>query len=209
MIAEIYHKFSTNSEDVLTGCFFGTMRYLPFSRGLKQIFTHYAVSEDPQVSHIHSGLSDEEFDFEFWKRSENGNVEIDGYIPLASVGIGIEVKYQSGLSGADQLEKEAQVLKDEWSHGKEKLLLLIADAEEAKQIYRGNKNKAVFQDVHLAYLSWQDVLLGLELVVTISSYEEKMVEDLKSLLKEKGFLSFEGFFFDQSEVSKESCWTFH
>ena len=95
---------------------------------------------------------DEEFDFEFWKRSENGKVEIDGYIPLASVGIGIEVKYQSGLSGMNQLEKEAEVLKDEWCPEKEKLLLLIADAEEAKQIYRENKNKAVFQDVHLVYL---------------------------------------------------------
>ena len=39
-------------------------------------------------------------------------------------------------------------------------------------------------------------------------YEETMVEDLKSLLKEKGFLSFEGFSFDQPEVNKESCWTF-
>lgn len=180
MIAEIYHKFSTNSEDVLTGCFFGTMRYLPFSRGLNQILKHYAVSEDPQVTYILSGLSDEAFDFEFWKRSENGNVEIDGYLSLASAGIGIEVKYQSGLSGANQLEKEAQVLRDEWSHGKEKLLLLIADAEEAKQIYRENKNKAVFRDVHLAYLSWQDMLLGLDLVVTMSLYEEKMVADLKS-----------------------------
>lgn len=184
MIAEIYHKFSTNSEDILTGCFFGTMRYLPFSRGLNQIFKHYAVSEDPQVTQILSGLSEEEFDFEFWKRSENGNVEIDGYIPLASVEIGIEVKYQSGLSGANQLEKEAQVLKDEWSHGKEKLLLLIADAEEAKQIYRENKNKAVFRSVHLAYLSWQDMLLGLDQVVTMSPYEEKMVKDLKLFLEQ-------------------------
>lgn len=207
MIAEIYHKFYTNSEDVLTGCFFGTMRYLPFDRGLKQIFKHYAVSEDPQVAHILSGLSDEEFDFEFWKRSEQGNVEIDGYIPLASAGIGIEVKYQSGLSGANQLEKEAMILKDEWCPGKERLLLLIADAEEAKEIYRENKNKAVFQDVHLAYLSWQDILLGLDLVVTMSPYEEEMVEDLKLLLKEKGFLSFEGFSFDQPEVKTDICWT--
>lgn len=207
MIAEIYHKFSTNSEDVLTGCFFGTMRYLPFNRGLNQIFTHYAVSEDPQVAYILSGLSDEEFDFEFWKKSENGNVEIDGYIPLASAGIGIEVKYQSGLSGANQLEKEAMVLKHEWCHGKEKILLLIADAEEAKQIYRDNKDKAVFRDVHLAYLSWQDMLLGLDRVITASPYEKKMVEDLKAFLKEKGFLSFEGFAYNQPEVDRNIFWT--
>ena len=52
MIAEIYHKFSTDLEDVLTGDFFGAMRYMPFNRGLNQIFKNYAVSEDPQVTHI-------------------------------------------------------------------------------------------------------------------------------------------------------------
>ena len=110
MIAEIYHKFTTYLEDELTGDFFGTMRYLPFNRGLNQIFKNYAVSEDPQVKQILINLTDEEFDVEFWKQSENGLVEIDGYIPLASAGIGIEVKYQSGLSGENQLEKEAKII---------------------------------------------------------------------------------------------------
>jgi len=206
MIAEIYHKFSTNLEDVLTGDFFGPMRYLPFNRGLNQIFKNYAVSEDPQVMHILSNAADDDFDFEFWKRSENGLVEIDGFIPLASVGIGIEVKYRSGLSGGNQLEKEAQVL-DEWCNGKEKLLILIAEAEEAKAIYIENKDKPVFQDVHLAYLSWQDILLGLDQISTASSYEKRIVEDLKALLREKGFISFEGFSMDQPVVDKDICWT--
>lgn len=203
MIAEIYHKFSTDLEDVLTGDFFGAMRYMPFNRGLNQIFKNYAVSEDPQVTHILSNAADDDFNFEFWKRSENGLVEIDGFIPLTSVGIGIEVKYRSGLSGGDQLEKEAQVL-DEWCNGKEKLLILIG---EAKAIYIENKDKRVFRDVHLAYLSWQDILLGLDQVLISSSYEKKMIEDLKTLLREKGFVSFEGFSIDQPVVDKDICWT--
>lgn len=206
MIAEIYHKFSTDLEDVLTGDFFGVMRYMPFNRGLNQIFKNYAVSEDPQVMHILSNAADGDFNFEFWKRSENGLVEIDGFIPLTSVGIGIEVKYRSGLSGGDQLEKEAQVL-DEWCNGKEKLLILIGEAEEAKAIYIENKDKRVFRDVHLAYLSWQDILLGLDQVLISSSYEKKMIEDLKTLLREKGFVSFEGFSIDQPVVDKDICWT--
>ena len=206
MIAEIYHKFSTDLEDVLTGDFFGAMRYMPFNRGLNQIFKNYAVSEDPQVTHILSNAADDDFNFEFWKRSENGLVEIDGFIPLTSVGIGIEVKYRSGLSGGDQLEKEAQVL-DEWCNGKEKLLILIGEAEEAKAIYIENKDKRVFRDVHLAYLSWQDILLGLDQVLISSSYEKKMIEDLKTLLREKGFVSFEGFSIDQPVVDKYICWT--
>lgn len=206
MIAEIYHKFSTDLEDVLTGDFFGAMRYMPFNRGLNQIFKNYAVSEDPQVTHILSNAADDDFNFEFWKRSENGLVEIDGFIPLTSVGIGIEVKYRSGLSGGDQLEKEAQVL-DEWCNGKEKLLILIGEAEEAKAIYIENKDKRVFRDVHLAYLSWQDILLGLDQVLISSSYEKKMIEDLKTLLREKGLVSFEGFSIDQPVVDKDICWT--
>lgn len=206
MIAEIYHKFSTDLEDVLTGDFFGAMRYMPFNRGLNQIFKNYAVSEDPQVTHILSNAADDDFNFEFWKRSENGLVEIDGFIPLTSVGIGIEVKYRSGLSGGDQLEKEAQVL-DEWCNGKEKLLILIGEAEEAKAIYIENKDKRVFRDVHLAYLSWQDILLVLDQVLISSSYEKKMIEDLKTLLREKGFVSFEGFSIDQPVVDKDICWT--
>ena len=206
MIAEIYHKFSTDLEDVLTGDFFGAMRYMPFNRGLNQIFKNYAVSEDPQVTHILSNAADDDFNFEFWKRSENGLVEIDGFIPLTSVGIGIEVKYRSGLSGGDQLEKEAQVL-DEWCNGKEKLLILIGEAEEAKAIYIENKDKRVFRDVHLAYLSWQDILLGLDQVLISSSYEKKMIEDLKTLLREKGFVSFEGFSIDQPVVDKDISWT--
>lgn len=206
MIAEIYHKFSTDLEDVLTGDFFGAMRYMPFNRGLNQIFKNYVVSEDPQVTHILSNAADDDFNFEFWKRSENGLVEIDGFIPLTSVGIGNEVKYRSGLSGGDQLEKEAQVL-DEWCNGKEKLLILIGEAEEAKAIYIENKDKRVFRDVHLAYLSWQDILLGLDQVLISSSYEKKMIEDLKTLLREKGFVSFEGFSIDQSVVDKDICWT--
>lgn len=206
MIAEIYHKFSTDLEDVLIGDFFGAMRYMPFNRGLNQIFKNYAVSEDPQVTHILSNAADDDFNFEFWKRSENGLVEIDGFIPLTSVGIGIEVKYRSGLSGGDQLEKEAQVL-DEWCNGKEKLLILIGEAEEAKAIYIENKDKRVFRDVHLAYLSWQDILLGLDQVLISSSYEKKMIEDLKTLLREKGVVSFEGFSIDQPVVDKDICWT--
>ena len=206
MIAEIYHKFSTDLEDVLTGDFFGAMRYMPFNRGLNQIFKNYAVSEDPQVTHILSNAADDDFNFEFWKRSENGLVEIDGFIPLTSVEIGIEVKYRSGLSGGDQLEKEAQVL-DEWCNGKEKLLILIGEAEEAKAIYIENKDQRVFRDVHLAYLSWQDILLGLDQVLISSSYEKKMIEDLKTLLREKGFVSFEGFSIDQPVVDKDICWT--
>lgn len=72
MIAEIHHKLTTSLEDELTGNFFGTMRYLPFSRGLNQIFKSCAVSQDSSVKQILDSLLDQEFDgltglFTLWK----------------------------------------------------------------------------------------------------------------------------------------------
>lgn len=113
MIAEIYHKSKNFSEDKLTGCFFGIMRYIPFSRGLQTIFVKYVKSNDIELKNILEKIHAEDFEIEFWKRSQNGLGEIDGLIKADEVKIGIEVKYFSGLSGEEQLEREALMLK-EW-----------------------------------------------------------------------------------------------
>lgn len=192
MIAEIYHKVFSSLEDELTGNFFGTMRYIPFQRGLKQIFMRHIHSLDGSVHGLVSSIQTDEFDIEFWKRSELGYGEIDGYMELDGVGIGIEVKYQSGLSGENQLEREASML-SEWCKSGEKILILIAGENDVKEIYRRNYQKGCFADVHLAYITWQDILSGLDAVRTVNQFEDLMVGDLKGLLKEKGFMSFGGF----------------
>ncbi len=81
-------------------------------------------------------------------------------------------------------------------------------SEDGKRIYIENRKKPIFQEVHLAYLSWQDILLGLDQVTTVSSFEKKMIEDLKQLLKEKGFVSFEGFEWEQPIVREEIYYDF-
>lgn len=192
MIAEIHHKVFSNLEDELTGNFFGIMRYIPFQRGLKQIYMKYIHSLDGSVPGLISSIQTNEFDIEFWKRSELGYGEIDGYMELDGMGIGIEVKYQSDLSGENQLEREASML-SEWCKSGEKLLILVAGERDAKEIYRRNYQKGCFADVHLAYITWQDILLGLDAVRTVNQFEDLMVGDLKGLLKEKGFMSFGGF----------------
>lgn len=192
MIAEIHHKVFSNLEDELTGNFFGIMRYIPFQRGLKQIYMRYMHSLDESVHGLISFIRTNEFDIEFWKRSELGYGEIDGYMELDGVGIGIEVKYQSDLSGENQLEKEASVL-SEWCKSGEKILILIAGENDAKEIYQRNYQKECFEGVHLAYITWQDILLGLDEIKTVNRFEDLMVKDLKGLLTEKGFISFVGF----------------
>ncbi|MCM1046595.1 MAG: hypothetical protein NC417_13910 [Candidatus Gastranaerophilales bacterium] len=192
MIAEIHHKVFSNLEDELTGNFFGIMRYIPFQRGLKQIYMRHIHSLDGSVRGLISSIRTNEFDIEFWKRSELGYGEIDGYMELDGMGIGIEVKYQSGLSGENQLEREAAML-SEWCKSGEKILILVAGESDAKEIYRRNYLKGCFADVHLAYITWQDILLGLDEIKIVNGFEDLMVGDLKGFLKEKGFMSFGGF----------------
>lgn len=190
MLAEINHK-TFCEEDRLTGNFFGIMRYLPFRRGLKLVFEKYVKSEDWQVKKIIADMTEDEFLFEFWKRSGSGG-EMDAYMENAGKAVGIEVKYHSALSGEDQLEREAAML-EEWNKDGDKLLLFVAMEEDAVNVYRKNKNKLCFQSVHLAYITWQDILLGMDEVITDTVFEAKMIEDLRQYLEEKGFVSFDGF----------------
>ena len=192
MLAELNHKISCESEDELTGNFFGIMRYLPFRRGLKPIFEKYVKSDDRQVESMVANMEEDVFLFQFWKSSALGLGEIDAYMENAGIAVGIEVKYHSGLSGENQLEREAAML-EEWSKAKDKLLLLVAMEEEAGKIYRRNKDKPCFQSVHLAYITWQDILLGMDAVITENVFEERMIEDLRQYLVVKGFESFRGF----------------
>lgn len=160
--------------------------------GLKQLLEKRVKSKDESVFGMLAKIKENEFDFEFWKRSETGLGEIDGYLEIENLAIGIEVKYLSGLSGEDQLEREAGMLK-EWCRGGERLLLLVADESVAQDIYLDNYTKKCFQKVHFGYITWQDMLLSLDDVITTTRYEEIMIEDLKELLREKGFVAFDGF----------------
>lgn len=200
MIAEIYHKTTSNLEDELTGDFFGIMRYLPFQRGLKQIICNSLISMDFNCNYIINNIGDNDFQFSFWKRSKFGLGEIDGSIDVGNVAIGIEVKYFSNLSGENQLEREAAMLEEWYSDSKEKVLIFVAPEDVAKRIYFENYQKDCFNKVHLGYITWQDILNSLDTVDTINRYEEMMVSDLKALLKEKGFISFDGFQIENSLI---------
>lgn len=207
MLAEIYHKTVSKSEDVLTGDFFGVMRYIPFTRGLQRIFLKYIKSKDERIKEILLNNDTNEFSFEFWKKSALGLGEIDGYIEVGNLGIGIEVKYLSGLSGENQLEREAAMMK-EWHKVGEKILIFIADEEEIRNVYNSNSTKECFTEVHLGYISWQDILLGLDDVILENVFEQTMISDLRMLLTEKGFVAFKGFADMGLKIDREKYYEF-
>ncbi|WP_415344735.1 hypothetical protein [Clostridium perfringens] len=104
MIAELYGKISSKGtnlseslEDNLTGDFFGTLRYIPFSKGIKPILLKVIEEENFDEYETEEWAEN----IEFWPYHKEG--ELDSIINLNLVTIGIEVKYKSGLSSDDEV----------------------------------------------------------------------------------------------------------
>ena len=211
MIAEIEHKLARygmeESEDKLTGDFFGCMRYIPYTHGLKYIFFFYAQSKhDCEFENILKSINEDEFEFVFWKRSDEG--EIDAHMVIDDVSIGIEVKLNSKLSGEDQLIREARMLR-EWDKNNQykKLLLFVARNKDIEEVYYNNYDKTLREGVHLGCISWENILQGLRGIKSDIHYEKLIINDLCRLLEQKGFDGFLGFKEDV-EVDKNGYYRF-
>ncbi len=227
MIAEIKGKVNRKNtnltelrEDELTGNFFGSMRYIPFTKGLKKVLKN-AIRPAELQNMI------DEIDAYYWndniflwdKVRENENMtELDVRMDFSSIIIGIEVKYRSGLSSEDmeddesisaensfnQLSREARVLRMVGAH-KKKLLLLLADDLACAETIQGIK---IIDGVQLGYLSWQEVLIQLKELTELNDFEQLIVTDIIELLEKKGFLRFSGFEMDVSDISNNDFWNF-
>ncbi|MDO4557317.1 MAG: hypothetical protein Q4B70_19560 [Lachnospiraceae bacterium] len=219
MIAEIYHKISSTGsnlterlEDELTGNYFGNLRYIPFCRGLGKILGNYVkCNDEEELRHDFLSIDTEEWNTEFWKKSGEG--EIDCYMDgIGDIALGIEVKFYSGLSGKNQLKREARMLQ-EWSEDHNKKILLFTAPKEAdcKRVYGDNKKDVEDMGVKLCYLTWVDALEGLEKVVTETVFEELIINDLRELLTLKGFKGFKGFLIPEKtgKINETDCWTFN
>lgn len=229
MIAEIKNKISSScsnlterSEDALTGYFFGCMRYIPFDKGLKKVLLQ--CIRPCELSKYIETLNVFEWSdkIEFWKRIkvEDKNTELDVYLDLGDLLIGIEVKYLSGLSSEDdvdnsegneelsynQLSREARAL-NQISKDKNKLLILLADELACTKVYQSVQRRNITSGVELGYISWQEVLITLRKLKNLNSYEQVIINDLIQLLLKKGFKRFENFNIGMS-VDKNVFWTF-
>ena len=208
MVEEFYGKISRsgsnssdNSEDKLTGDFFGTLRYMDFCDGLQKVLCGALHKSEKQQEAAQAAIQliekvncakirDEEY-IKFWPKHEFG--ELDVLLEFDNCSIGIEVKFRSGLSSDDQLIREAEIL---LAKDKEKILLFIASHESCISIYREYKEAISQQGVHFIFASWEDILQSLKDLlngVNGSKYtigQRLIISDLVKLLTGKGFDTF-------------------
>lgn len=231
MIAEIHNKISSTGsnlsdrlEDQLTGDFFGTLRYIPYKRGLQKILG-YDVDVD-----------NEEPKYYFWKRlkdDNNSTVEPDLILDFKNAVIGIEVKYNSGLSSEDyedgcaeqtasdyseeikesnnQLVREARALIKEYKN-KSKHLIFIARDNYCAQVFEEVNSKITHtcsKNITFETISWSDIYDKItELLVDSNGYEREILKDIRNLLEKKGFDRFKSFVLKDNVLKNESLSSF-
>ena len=195
LIAEIYGKLENHMEDELTGNVFGTMRYTSFDKIFKPILK--ACIRPKEIGSVIDKIN---CDFwgdkiKFWAYDKLG--EIDVLINFDEVILGIEVKYLSGLSGANQLEREAEIITRK-ACGREKILLFLAPEGTCLDIVTADYRKNFLDtwDVKLCYIAWEDLfteLKNLAYDAALNPYEKIIADDLIKLLTLKEFERFKSF----------------
>ena len=230
MLAELHGKISSNGtnlserrEDQLTGDIFGTLRYIPYSKGLLPLLENAILSNkefcDQYLELIRnadlSGFPNRVI--AFWPSRREA--EIDVLVDFPQIIIGIEVKYGSGLSSDDdkdnsakekreaeeidlirksphQLAREARMLTEE-SEGKPAILLFLAPESCASSILNETINLNILsKSVEYGYLTWQQVTILLEQLLMrldLTAGEKAAISDMFKLLERKGFNVFSDF----------------
>lgn len=221
MLAEIKNKASYRMEDQLTGDFFGTIRYLPFEKGLLHVlsavrFNNLLVQQE-WLSELQKETGYTELNF--WPKHEEG--EIDLLVSLTSALVGIEIKYFSGISSEDgidleitsdtsrnQLARYARMLLDLREDRKPLFLVFLAPFQMMQAVEKSLEQRYIIKpEVSLGYICWEDVLETLTAIDSTDYLEgEKLIlVDLIDLLKKKRLMRYRGFSKEllQKEVSNE------
>jgi len=231
MIAEIKGKLNKSkfnnaerSEDQLTGNFFGSLRYLPFNKGLGQILKKCTSQDSIEVF---DRINVEKWDdkIEFWPRNNHCEPDIFIKFEKESIAILIEVKYNSPLSSDDTVdnnandstqemnESENQLAKQarwliENNDSQKKFLILLARATDAYEIYPNVSKRNILSNIPFGYITWEAVYDVLEKIDNLDTFESVVVNDLKSLLCKKGFDGFRSFKIVDLVVYASKIWKF-
>lgn len=225
MIAELNNKIPSKlstSEDLLTGNFFGIIRYTNIENTIPCVFessTFDKIEDENIFAEAMTSICKSQDPFNFWPKYESD--EIDLIIELNEYVIGVEIKYNSGLSSDDeisnlnnneiqnsynQLAKYSRMLESKYPLKKKVLLFLAKENTVSYTYYSVLKRNIISNNVSFGFLSWQEILISLEKYNSPPN-ELIIVNDLIKYLKKKGFDTFKSFNINET-ISRNSFFKF-
>ncbi len=184
--------FALASEDYLTSCTFGLLKYLPGSALLSTLEgVKWHIAAPPCLPSLEDWLI-----FKFWDTSRAGN-EIDVLVETPSDLFGFEIKFQSPMSGREgkkhQLWRYAEDLKAS-SESQNKTPFLIYLTPHATCPERDLSPEQPFATgVHIGWLSWSEWMKALTTWGKEHIAWRHIVKDIEFVLDNRGLLAFAGF----------------
>jgi hypothetical protein len=203
-------KVANLREDELTSAIFSPLKYMPPPDALVIVSgicdLEFGLSE---------GIKDCRASFEFWRRkralSRLGNVEPDCVFTFfdisppifingrksESVQFIFEVKWESGLSGDDQLVAQWEAFGcdyADWTYH----VYLARTKQVAEEGCGKSRRASPDQKWHLIPVSWREVLERVKSIVEMGSVNsiagsQRWFEDISCLMKQRGLSVFSGY----------------
>lgn len=200
MFAEIHKKIPRleRLEDLLTSSFFSPIRYTSsFEAVLKKILKGVEFSDEIHQRNFTQSLKKIEKDWEicFWQKLRQKEIDLIIISKTNKVIIGIEVKYQSGLSGNEQLSNYTKLLQEKYKEY-DRFLVFLAKGSSAKILYDETYKSVINADKNIkgfGYVSWQIFYRELKKIQTDTLPDKLIINDLLKYLECKnlnGFIKF-------------------
>lgn len=200
MLSEIHKKSPSELnglEDVLTGNFFGALRYTSaFGSVLYPLLSQIEFDSGKRTRCLLALMNrDQRFVIRLWPSyKDEGEIDLVIEFPDSGVLIGIEIKYNSELSSEDQLERYARYMV-KYGNFKHRYLVFWAREPAAQIIF--NKNKISLRRIQgldgFGFFSWQKTVEVLRGIQVLSGPDKIILGDLKEYLTQKGLDGFVAF----------------
>lgn len=219
MFAEIHKKIPKfdRLEDLLTSSFFSPIRYTSsFKAVLGKLLKNVEFSDKSHKKNFTQSLENIGSDWEihFWRKLKQKEIDLLIISKNSKTIIGIEIKYQSGLSGSDQLSNYSKLLKEKYKEY-DKFLIFLAKDMSAKVIYDETYKGVIHSDKNLkgfGYVSWQTFYRELEKIQPDTFPDKLIVKDLLKYLECKnlsGFTKFDLIELNQPKINPNLKYQFN
>lgn len=193
MLSEIHGKSPSdlnNLEDVLTGNFFGAIRYTrSFGSILHRLLSKVEFDAGDKTQCLLASMDENEaFNVRFWPSDEQeGEIDLLIEFPESKSVVGIEIKYHSGLSSEDQLVRYARFVA-KYGRFERRYLVFWAKEPDAQIIF--NTQKANLSSIGglngFGFFSWQKAVETLKDNKTLTGPDKVIQDDLITYLVRKG-----------------------
>jgi hypothetical protein len=219
MFAEIHKKIPKleRLEDLLTSSFFNPLRYTSsFEAVLKRILKGVAFSDEIHQENFTQSLEKIGDDWEicFWQKLKQKEIDLLIISKSNKVIIGIEIKYQSELSGNEQLSNYSKLLEKKYVEY-DRFLVFLAKDISAKKLYDETYKGVINADKNIkgfGYVSWQNFYRELQKIKTDTLPDKLIINDLLQYLEFKnlnGFIKFNLADLNQSKINPNQKYKFN